>query len=783
MSHRIWATPVILVIGLMIAAVISAQETEPAPQPDQKAQAEEPVAEQPLTALFSGEITVTAQKREQMLQDVGIAVTAMSAAQIEALGLVNTVDITGQMPNVEVMSTLGPSTPANLIIRGVGMNDFNNGLEAPVTAYSDEFYLMSPSTVDFLLLDLERAEVLRGPQGTLFGRNSTGGLFQFISAKPTPEFQAKAWLSYAEFGEWKAEAVVSGPLSEKMRGRLSIVGVEGGEGFQTNTNPGVPNGDQRQTWGLRAQLEWDISEKLLARFKYEHSEVDSILPGWEHRSSFVDPETGLELPVPEDVDVYGTGPGNDLFGFRGDGVANRIHSGDIGTIESDTDLALLTLAWEAESFTLTSITGYMDYGKDNFDGDIDGNPVTGITALGLGDKNEFGTPYHTDHFTQEIRLHGSTAATDWAAGFYYLSQNQADTAGRMNLYGAQDFVELGLLNQPFPLRGRWNFDQDATSIALFGHVEFDLSERTRLIVGGRAGRESKEFFQDYQLSDPFDFLGIGAPADFISLPPYPYEGKLDETLYSGKLQLDWRPGDDHLLYASISRGQKVGGFNNGQVPFILEEEVQFDSEKLMAYEIGLKSTFGGGRTRLNIAAFYYDYQDFQTYAFKGLGSVIGNNDATLAGGEIELSSMPVGNLELSLGVSILDSKLDNVFNGVLVRDTEMAYAPDYSVNGLVRYTWNIGSGALTAQLDFVTSDERWAEVINHPTLLLPSFTRANGRMSYVPRDGGWGLAVWVRNLTNEEHKLVGYPLAETFGMTELLSANPRQVGVTLDFRF
>jgi iron complex outermembrane receptor protein len=354
----------------------------------------------------------------------------------------------------------------------------------------------------------------------------------------------------------------------------------------------------------------------------------------------------------------------------------------------------------------------------------------------------------------------------------------------MNLYGAQDYIDLGYLDQPFPVRGRWNFDMESKAIALFGQIEFDLSEHVGLIVGARVSDETKDFAQDYQISDPLGILGLGEVPDFTSFFAWPYSGKFEDTLYTGKLQLDWRPGDAHLLYASISRGQKVGGFNNGQIPFILEEDVPYESEQLMAYEIGWKGTMGGGRTRLNVSAFYYDYKDFQVFAFQNLGAITGNNDAKVTGGEIELASMPVGNLELSLGASFLDSTVYDVpsTNGTLF-DMEMGSAPRYSVNGLVRYTWDIGSSSLKAQVDFVSSDEYYASAVNHPSLLLPSYTRTNARIGFGPQAGGWEISLWVRNLNNEENRNMAFPLADFFGMTQMASTPPRQIGATLDFRF
>ena len=784
MSRRLWKTCFALIFGVLMTGALVAQEVEPEAESDQETEAQQPAAQQPRRGSVMEEVIVTAQKREQALEDVGISVTALSGAQMREFGFKISTDVIAQVPNAQYNNQWGAGGAANVVIRGVGMTDTNNGMEAPVTTYTDDFYLIAPTTVDFLMLDMERTEVLRGPQGTLFGRNSTGGLFHYISAKPTNEFEAKASLSYGEYEQWRAEGVVSGPLGDRVRARVSAMAFQNNEGFQerADADPGVPDGDQRDFWGIRAQLEWDITDNFLARIKYEHSEIDNINPSMEHRSTFRDPETGLEDFLPPDVDWYGTGPGNDMFGFRGDEVPHRSYAALPTFLDSQTDLVQLNLVWDTEAFTLTSITGYFDYQKFQADWQADGGPITGITVLGLGDDTNNTTPYATDYITQEIRLHGSTSSMEWTAGVYYLSQNQGDTDAEFNMYGAQEYVDLGLLDQPYPLAYRWDFDMESEAIALFGQLEFDLSERVGLIVGGRVSDETKQFAQDTQLLDPFFFVGIGWD-EFTSLPPFPYQGKFEDTLYTGKLQLDWRPSDNHLLYASISRGQKVGGFNNGSVLFILEEDVPFDSENLTAYEIGWKSTLGGGRTRLNASAFYYDYKDFQTFSFLNLGSITTNNDAKMAGGEIELTSMPVGNLELSLGASFLDTTVYDVSNGVIVRDYEMANAPPFTLNGLIRYTWDIGSNALSAQVDFVTMDESWTLTVNHPVTLVPSSTNANARIGFGPQNRSWEISLWVRNFTNEDAFLWGFPAADFIGSSLHFRTPPRQIGATLDFNF
>lgn len=744
---------------------------------------------------LGNEIVVTANKRAQSAQDVGISVTAFSGEQLSDLGATSSLDIVNFTPNAEVLSTLGPGQNANLVIRGVGLaGDFNNANEAPVTAYVDEFYLISLSTLDFLMHDIERAEVLRGPQGTLFGRNSNGGLFHFITKKPSQELEAFGQVTYSEFNDLKIEAAVGGPFTDRLRGRLSFSRQKNTKGFQNNQIAGVPDGDQRHVWSVRGQLEWDATDDITMLLKYDHAEVENILPAWENNPSFVNPATGLEEFIPANMDINGTGPGNDFFGFRGSGIPNQTFNGAIATVQTETDHLLFNFGWNFGDVTLTSITGWMDVNKNYFDGAVSGGPIIGIGPLGLGDRNEFGNIYDTNYLTQEIRLQGDHGDLRWTAGFYYLDQEIRETGG-VNLFGAGDFVTLGFLTQPFPIVGQYNYQQSAESYAGFGQIEYDLSNQFTFIAGARVSKEKKAFSMDYKIADPFDVLALGIPVLNTEIPvsipiAYPFNqntvgnlARLSDTLWTGKIELDWKPNDDVLVYASASRGQKVGGFNNGQVPFILPQDVQFGAETLYAYELGLKATFLDGNARFNASTFYYDYQDFQAFAFEGLGSVTSNNDARIFGAEADLFINPVDNLDLLLGVSFLDTKIKNLDNGVLVRNTEMASSPKFTLFAMARYVWPIGDNDLAAQVDVNHVGKRFYDSVNHPVTQLESFTKVNARLSFGSSDDTWEAAIFVKNLTDEQNSTVRFPLAANLGMSQSLSATPRQFGGQITFRY
>ena len=474
------------------------------------------------------EVVVTAQKREQSLQDVGIAVTALSSTDIREFGFSSAIDIINKVPSLDNYSAYGPGSSANITIRGIGLNDFGEGHEAPITAYIDESYIVAVPAVDFALFDLDRVEVLRGPQGTLFGRNSTGGLVHFVTAKPTEETTGFVSLGGGRFGEIKAEGALSGSLSENLTGRLSFL-AHHSDGYIENLNPALDeDGGQAGTNAVRGQLHYEPSEDLRISAKIEYADISKVFTYYEQQPMVADPVTGLFSTNSAAGATDGAGYNQNNFGAGGRNVTNTSRP---SSMEQDGINLLIRIEKDFDNFTLTSLTGYteMDRALEE-DCDASANEICFADF-----------PYETDWVTQEIRLNGDTDNMRWTAGLYYLHQNAKNNPGAIfNVpVGGPAAVDpaTGLYNGPFfPIALSANWEQDTDSYSIFGQVEYDLTETWTIIGGIRYGRDEKDFV-DADNATLRSCPGFPIPSN-CQLPPNgpgianPFIGSYDVNLLS-----------------------------------------------------------------------------------------------------------------------------------------------------------------------------------------------------------------------------------------------------------
>lgn len=672
-----------------------------------------------LDSTVLAEVTVTAQKREQNVQDVGISITALSGEQLRQLGYAGTAEIIAQTPGMKMLS-YSPSLTV-LSIRGVSQNDFADHYEPPVAVLVDEAYVSSQGAVNTLLLDVQRVEVLRGPQGTLFGRNATGGAIQYLSNQPTRDLEARAQLTVGSFNQRNAEVVLSGPLSEKLAARLAV-GYVGNDGWLKNRIGPDLNGNEDVAG--RLILAYEPSETTSISLKLHGSRNDDESGGYSHRAIFADAD-GLGADVPADVDIYGTCPGCDLLGYRNAGSDPLRQSHDrIGFLERDIGGATAKLAFDLGFAKLTAISDYLSMDKV-FGSDSDASPNNLLT---------FDSDQKLEQYSQEVRLSGQTDRLSWVGGIYLLD---------IDTHGTQS-AGIGTLYDP-PYVGTDRYRQTTRSAALFGQLEYQLSERFSLIGGARYTTDEKRMSIDLR-----DTAGSSLVFN-RSLYPSLAEQTFDNV--SGKIELDWRVLDDVMLYGSVNRGTKAGGFS---APIFLPFDVNalpHDQEVLTAYEAGVKSALWDGRARLNAAMFHYDYQDYQAFFLVGLSKNIANRDATINGAELELALSPVEGLDLSLGVSYLDGSVhDIVLPSGRIADRDMPMAPRWGINGLVRYRWPLFGGTLALQADATYSSAFNFYVLNPPSTEESAYTVTNTRLSFAPGDERWELAIAVKNVFDTEYR-------------------------------
>ncbi len=780
------------------------------------------------------EIVVTAQRREQNIQDVGISMTAFSGRQVQELGLIESTDIANLTPGVSISASAGGQS-RQFSIRGVTQNDFADHTEPPNAVYIDEGYIAAPQGQVFALFDLERVEVLKGPQGTLFGRNATGGLVHFISRRPTDHFEAFADVTYGSHDHMRLESAVGGPLSDALSGRFSLLYNRHDEIYENvypegNTvNPltgepfqGSPSGAEDywndNQWAVRGQLQWDgaaaqvnlsafAGRQKISTAAHQHRAVTAILnaAGSQVDTIFAenDPqgceaisaETGGCLPISFlDGEIPGVNEdsvrpavGGDLFGYReADGDGFRVSADHALDDFNEYNTRGLTgnIQWSLGDTTLHSITHYMYFDKLQ-SLDVDTSPAPQSLVLQEAEH---------DTFTQEFRLDGGSDAFHWVAGLYYL---MIDVDYAQGLAFSPDSPISLLFFDGMPTESPIFVDMRTDSYSAFGQVDFDLTDTFTLIAGVRVIREEKDYqydnfwfasIRDETIDDDQEPLPVPVSPDGGGLRYPSFTGTSADTLWAGKLQLEYRPTDDLLFYGGINRGVKAGGFNaklNDFAPAIPDSAIPYGEEVLTAYEAGFKSTLAGGTTTVNASAFWYDYSDYQAFVFALTSGIIQNADATYKGAELQINTRPVDGLDLLFTASWVDAVVEDlpIAPGVL-RDVRPTYTPEWTFGALARYEWEAPAvnGSLALQVDGSYTDSRYHNLRNFRADEMDAYTLLNVQASWTAQDGRWTASVFADNLLDERYKTSGFDLATLCGCNEEAFGKPRWYGVRIGYR-
>lgn len=721
------------------------------------------------------EIIVTAQKRQENLQDVGLSVTALSADQIQDLGITSSTDIARVSPGVVFSGSLPGGLFPVLSVRGISQSDFSPIQEAPNSVYFDEVYISANGALGFGTFDLERIEVLRGPQGTLFGRNSTGGLANFVAAKPTDKLEGYAEAGLGNFGDYWIEGAVSGPFSDRVRGRLSFRD-EQADGWWENHLAGGGDSMETDAYGIRGQVEMDVTDNLLARLTLNYAKQPDHRVGTYKERNFYFDDNGVPTPQPDDVDAWGTGPGNNLIGYR-DPYQDK-QSGafqDYGSFDSKSTSPTLLLRWTLPSMTVTSITNYTDFDAHYLE-DTDGSPVD----FAYGSQSQL-----VKQWSQELRANGTFGSGIWTAGLYYLDiQTKTHSAFGLPVLSGSDFA--------FDVYQ--NVTQDTKSWASYAQVDWNLTDTLRLTTGLRYTHDSKTF--DSQVY--FRELGNGYSGGTGSTV-FPDSGllvydfreatvgglaKQDEGLWSGKVQLDYKVAPDALLYAGISRGVKGAGFNTNLGAGLAAEDTPFGSESVLTYEVGGKFEFLNHRMRLNGSLYYYDYNDYQGFAFNGTQGVVGNYKGEFYGADFDFMAWLPGDVLVSLGGSYSHTQLKDVptaYNGV--RDTRAVMAPEWIANGYVRKTLQLGPGGLSLIWSFDYLSDRYASVDNNPATYARGSVIHNLRAAYEFDESGIEIAAFVNNVADADRQLFVYDFVASGGFTINSYDKPRWYGLSVRKKF
>lgn len=720
------------------------------------------------------EVVVTARKREQSLQDVGLSVTAFSSEEIKRLKLTTSVEVAAHTPNLNINQAFANSVP-QVFIRGVGLKDPNANANGAVGIYVDDVNLVSPMALTFQLYDIDRVEVLKGPQGTLYGRNTTGGAVKFISTKPTEEFEGYLRAGIGNYDSLQFEGAVSGSLTDSITARIAAVSNRA-DGFHDNRVTGNEMGDT-DARAVRALFNWQISDNASALLNLHGGNTDTSSVPFEH-SGRVD--LAGNPCDPRAATCY------DFLGYRD--ADNDIYKHDIdfeGKTELDNAGASLEVNIDIGDMLLTSITAY-ENSKRYHREDADASPFNVLNTYWDDDNTQF---------SQELRLSsGSDTRLNWIVGAFY-SKEDNDLINQYDFFrGFRDLVEA---ENPLAFPGGFDpdgvnslgvtpffvdqrFSQEGESFALFAHAEWDVSDRVSVIAGIRYTEEEREMEQLTAFVEP----GFSIPI----VPAYSDDTDFDNL--SGKLGVEFRPNEDWLFYGNISTGFKSGGYN-GALVFDVAALKPFDEETLTSYEIGFKSTLFGGRARLNAAVFHYKYEDMQLFTFASVGGlpvqVLDNaGESSITGMEAELDMLVTERLDVRLGLGILDTELDKYETALVGGDlsgNELVLSPEVSFNARIRYEWPLNElGVLALQTDVNYQDDIYLTPDNSDLLAQDGYWLWNGRVSLNSLDERWNLSAWIKNIEDKEYLTEAYDFSSN-GWDLLIHGMPRTYGVDVTFRF
>ena len=738
------------------------------------------------------EVIVTANRREQNLQDVGTSIAAFSGEQLKDLAVTSAADITAVTPNMElVRSYSGPGFNTQVTIRGIGQPDFSDTTEATATTYVDEFYMIGAGQADFLTFDLARVEVARGPQGTVQGRNSTAGSVNYYTNVPAlHEYAGQASLSLGENRLVRTNGFLNIPAGDTVAFRASFA-TDRNQGYVKNINPAAlfTKGGTSDFVAARLQILVKPSDAFRFLLKGEYGESGPIVSNEEAIQTGTIPGKVGTYRVP--TDAYGQsqtsiGQSVDVINTTG---PNEQHA-SIRHVLARAD-------WNtSDRWTLVGLAGWLKSEKN----DIETCDHTPIPICLFSNKGE------SKHSAVEVRSLYNAGGWRLTSGANYLDQD-IDTHSATPLFFSPAATRVifgpnatGMYTQTF------HDQQSLKSWAVFGQVEFDLSEQLTLIAGARYTRDKKEFngFDAVSLNIPLttpiprnidQFLAIGAlaaadpNASITAINPATNDGlaTLDKGLINGVLELNYKPTRDLLVYGSVRRGVKGGGFISGNAAGTPANLRKYKEDTNTAYEGGFKSTLLNGHARLNGAVFYYDYKDMQNTSFINITNVITNNDATLYGAELEFTSSLTEQFELSAALGLLDTKVKKINNptGALaaVEDNELPLAPKTSANVQGRYTWPVGNSKLWLQGAGKHRAAFWRDSLNNPSTRIPASSSVDVLAGYGPVDGHWSLTLWVNNVTDSRKEINSFDLSGVAGTGEVVYQTPRWAGATFTMRF
>jgi iron complex outermembrane receptor protein len=733
------------------------------------------------------ETLVTATKRVENLSDVPLSVAVLSGKDLADAGIENADDIGRYIPNTIISSNGGATS---VVIRGLGSGN-NRGFESSVGLFIDGVYYGRDSYLQNAYFDLARVEVVRGPQGTLFGKNTIAGAINITTASPADDLEGYVKGVIGDYDKKTAEGAVSLPLSDTVGLRLSAQHSDR-DGYVDNTGGGS-DGSARETTLGRAKLRFEASDRLDGTATVEWAKTKLTQNNGELHSD--------DSPLaPSPINLGGTLSALEVFQLfdpKADASLNfKASQNEYSSLDNKSVITAATFNLQLEESTLTWVTGYSDLNTDSTD-DLDFAPYP-LLARDAKEK------YH--QWNNELRLTSAAGGEiEYIVGLYYFTSSFDTsydlTADALSLFETTlPLVAQGILPRPLGLplltTRTQGLDQDSDTFSAFGQVTWRFADDLRFIGGLRYSQENKNadsFLQDVD-SGPIPLSA--------ALPITPYSESISRSegdlLPSATIEYDFN--DEVMIYGSYTQGVKSGGFNAAATS---PDNLEYGGETAQGVEAGMKARLLDGAASLNLTAFYTEFDDLQVSNFDGVSFVVGNAaKATVQGIEADFSWLITENLQLDASLALLDAQYDDFPNaqctaemmvtipecatsGTDLSDGDLIRAPNWSSNLGINYF--IPLQALQAQLTFAAdvllSDSYYVNIDLDPAEKQDSYALFNARINLAWEDRGWQLALIGRNLTDEKVLTGGADVPLQPGAHFGVLIPPRQLEFAVTYNF
>ena len=701
------------------------------------------------------DIVVTANRRSQNLQDVALSIQAVSGTELKAAGVVSAADLPKLMPGVQLGGAYGGQF-VSFAIRGVVQQDFTAHAEGPIALYLDDGYVALNNASALGLFDLDRVEVLKGPQGTLFGRNATGGLVHIVTKKPSQTPESYATLEYSSYNSVKIEAAAGGPVTSTLSARVAGQFNQTGS-YIHNAYPGGANLGGQYSYSLRGHLLWQPSSEFDALLSaYRSYGRLSSTPYYSKSSRQIFDSSGTTIDAvnfagPTLLGTTPTTPGGRV-------TSQNRASDDIGRTSFSGIQAQM-------NFTLgnTKITSVTDYKlmKQRIGIDLDATESDFVNAV---------TNSKTENYSQELRAAGSSGDFRWLAGVFYL-----------HIDGIVDPQST-----PFPVFGPVliidKVRLKTNSYSGFAQAELKILPQLTLVGGVRVTRENKDFAYN---SNTYLSTTNGIPDSLISPTRAPIASKKSETLVTAKAQAEYRPSAGWLLYAGWNRGTKSGSFNAPYAgsAFIPLSQIPYRPEVLNAFEAGAKGTFLDGAAVFNGAVFYYDYHNYQAFLVTNFDTQVVNRDARTYGAEGNISLRLGDHFRVKGGLTYLANLVKGVDVGGIRQNRRAPFTSKWTGDLSLMYRTPVANGELTAQIAARYASQAFYSISNYTSSRIKAYTVEDLRLTWTDARKEWQLSAFVQNVFDKKYVTVGFDFPALCGCSVEAYGRPRWVGASVTRSF